>query len=98
MVEIAVTDNGVGIAPEDMKSLFVPFYTTKNKGTGLGLPISQRLVEAHGGSIEVVSKLKESTTFVIHLPIPPEEDFSEDEPTESMPIPTDLQLPDAGGS
>ena len=46
-------DTGAGIPPGELKNLFIPFYTTKEKGTGLGLPISQRIIENHGGTIEV---------------------------------------------
>ncbi len=55
-IEIAVRDEGPGIAPQVQKNLFVPFFTTKDRGTGLGLAISQRVVEEMGGRIEVVSR------------------------------------------
>ena len=51
------------------KNLFIPFYTTKQKGTGLGLPISQRIIEHHGGTIEVRSQPGEGATFTVLLPI-----------------------------
>ncbi len=65
---MAITDNGPGISEEDLPRLFHPFYTTKHGGTGLGLAIANRIVEDHGGSIEVTSRLNASTTFSIVLP------------------------------
>ena len=53
----------------DLKNLFIPFFTTKEKGTGLGLPISQRIIENHGGTIEVRSQPGEGSTFTVLLPI-----------------------------
>lgn len=67
-IEIAVRDHGTGITPQVLKSLFVPFFTTKEKGTGLGLAISQRLVEEWGGRIEVVSQPGAGSTFSVVLP------------------------------
>lgn len=52
-----------------MKSLFIPFFTTKQRGTGLGLPISQRIVENHGGFIEVRSRPSGGATFLVVLPV-----------------------------
>ena len=49
-LEVRFRDTGVGITAGDLKNLFIPFFTTKEKGTGLGLPISQRIVENHGGA------------------------------------------------
>jgi len=67
-VEIAVRDEGPGIAPQVQKHLFVPFFTTKDRGTGLGLAISQRVVEEMGGRIEVVSRPGAGSTFSLVLP------------------------------
>ena len=69
MVCIRVQDTGLGIAPDDVQRLFHPFYTTKQKGTGLGLYISRNIVEEHGGSIEVDATLAVGTAFVITLPL-----------------------------
>ncbi len=71
-VEIAFQDHGVGIAPEHLTKIFDPFFTTKEdgKGTGLGLPITKRIVERHGGNIEVSSERGQGTRFTIHLPVP----------------------------
>ncbi|MFA7269289.1 MAG: ATP-binding protein [Sterolibacterium sp.] len=70
-VEIVVTDTGCGIPENDLQRIFDPFFTTKEvgKGTGLGLSVSHGIVTAHGGSIEVESKVGEGTTFRIYLPI-----------------------------
>jgi len=69
-VEIAIKDNGQGIASEDLARLFDPFFTTKpvGEGTGLGLAISHGIITGHGGRIEVESRLHEGTTFRILLP------------------------------
>jgi signal transduction histidine kinase len=69
MVEIRFTDTGPGIATAALKKLFIPFFTTKDKGTGLGLPISQRIVENHGGIIEVRSTPRQGATFNVLLPV-----------------------------
>ena len=60
---------GVHTVITDLKNLFIPFFTTKDKGTGLGLPISQRIIENHGGTIEVRSQPGEGATFTVLLPI-----------------------------
>src|SRR5581483_11636998 len=67
-LEVRFRDNGAGIPPAELKNLFIPFYTTKEKGTGLGLPISQRIIENHGGTIEVRSRLGVGSTFTVVLP------------------------------
>ncbi|MGB9602383.1 MAG: two-component system sensor histidine kinase NtrB [Verrucomicrobiia bacterium] len=68
-VWIAVSDTGSGITPQKMKHLFEPFYTTKEKGSGLGLMIVQRIVRDHRGRIEVESRADAGTTFRIRLPL-----------------------------
>jgi two-component system sensor kinase FixL len=67
---IEITDNGRGIAPENLSRVFEPFFTTKpvGQGTGLGLSISYSLVEHNHGRLEVVSRPGEGTTFSVHLP------------------------------
>lgn len=64
-----VTDRGSGISPDAQRQLFNPFFTTKDGGTGLGLPLSIRIVEEHGGTIEVQSRVGEGTTFRVLLPL-----------------------------
>lgn len=68
VIFIEVTDTGEGISEENMKSLFDPFFTTKMTGTGMGLPITLRIIEEHQGSIKVRSKPGAGTTFIITLP------------------------------
>ena len=71
-VNIAISDNGCGIAPEDVKRIFDPFFTTKEvgKGTGLGLAIAYDIVvNKHGGIIDVTSEIDTGTTFTITLPV-----------------------------
>lgn len=65
---ISITDNGSGISPEQMGSLFEPYKTTKQSGTGLGLLIVRRVVRSHGGEIEIESEPDQGTTITIHLP------------------------------
>ena len=58
-----VTDNGNGIEVADLEKIFVPFYTTRRNGSGIGLTISRNIMKMHRGSIEVVSVPHEKTTF-----------------------------------
>jgi PAS domain S-box-containing protein len=67
----AVIDNGPGIRPEHRARLFEPFYSTKTKGTGLGLAISRRLVEAHGGRIDLGPERERGAEIIIVLPAEP---------------------------
>jgi signal transduction histidine kinase len=67
--EVVFADTGTGIPREQLKNLFIPFFTTKEKGTGLGLPISQRIVTHHGGVIEVRSQVGKGTRFAVVLPV-----------------------------
>jgi signal transduction histidine kinase len=67
-VWFSVADTGGGIPQEQINRIFEPFYTTKKKGTGLGLMIVQRIVRGHGGHIEVESQVGRGTTFRIWLP------------------------------
>lgn len=64
----SVSDTGPGIAESVLPDLFKPFRTTKQQGTGLGLAIAERIVKAHGGAIEVDSRLRRGTTFTVRLP------------------------------
>lgn len=68
-VWVSVADTGGGIPQEKINQIFQPFFTTKKKGTGLGLMIVQRIVREHGGRIEVESHLGTGTTFRIWLPL-----------------------------
>ncbi|HEY8377996.1 MAG TPA: ATP-binding protein, partial [Nannocystis sp.] len=68
-VTVTVRDNGPGFAPGALANLFVPFHTTKTSGTGLGLPISQRIVENHRGLIEVSAPEGGGAQFTVVLPV-----------------------------
>jgi len=68
-VTVSVRDNGPGLSPHTMTNLFVPFHTTKSGGTGLGLPISQRIVENHRGIIEVGNAPDGGARFIVVLPV-----------------------------
>src|SRR5438093_1141652 len=67
---VRVRDNGCGIAPEKVERIFNPFFTTKPQGTGLGMAISKKIVEAHQGGIEVTSDVGRGTEFTVTLPMP----------------------------
>ncbi len=67
-LEVEIADTGVGIAPEHRKKLFSPFFTTRRDGTGLGLAITYRIVQNHGGTIDVASEPGKGTTFTIRIP------------------------------
>jgi two-component system sensor histidine kinase HydH len=66
--EVRFRDTGHGIPRDRLKKLFIPFYTTKQKGTGLGLAISHRIINQHGGTIEVRSTIGQGSTFSVFLP------------------------------
>lgn len=67
-VQISFQDHGVGIAEEDLKKVFDPYFTTKDRGTGLGLTTAYSIVKNHGGLLTVASRSGEGTTFKIYLP------------------------------
>ncbi len=66
---IEISDTGEGIGEEHLKNLFTPFYTTKNKGNGLGLPISLKIIEEHQGTMKVSSLRGKGTTILVYLPV-----------------------------
>jgi two-component system sensor histidine kinase HydH len=68
-VAIVIADEGKGIAAEHLPNIFRPFFTTKGHGTGLGLSLARRIVEAHGGTISVVSAPGRGTQFTVLLPV-----------------------------
>jgi two-component system, NtrC family, sensor histidine kinase HydH len=98
--EVRFRDTGVGIPRDRLKKLFIPFYTTKTKGTGLGLAISARIINQHGGTIEVRSTPGQGSTFSVFLPAlgpslpPPADDAFEDETTDVSSV---LQRSTTGG-
>jgi signal transduction histidine kinase len=65
---LRVEDDGAGIDPGDLDRIFIPFFTTKEQGTGLGLSAVERIVTAHGGRIDVASRPGEGTRFTVRLP------------------------------
>ena len=67
-VEIRVVDDGPGLSPESLARVFEPFFTTKEKGLGVGLYLSRKIVEAHGGTIEALSREGGGAEFRIELP------------------------------
>lgn len=68
-LEIRVTDEGVGIPPENREKIFDPFFSTKAKGTGLGLALTHKIICAHDGSIEVAPAPERGTCFSVFLPV-----------------------------
>ncbi len=68
-ITISISDSGKGIDEELMESVFEPFFTTKPKGTGLGLPITKRLIEQHNGGIRITNGNAGGTTFIITFPV-----------------------------
>jgi signal transduction histidine kinase len=65
---ISIKDSGKGIESKDIENIFIPFYTTKKEGTGLGLPISYAIVSRHGGEMEITGLPEQGATVVIKLP------------------------------
>jgi signal transduction histidine kinase len=69
MARVAVVDNGSGIESEDLEKIFAVFVSRKGgRGTGLGLPVSQKILEEHGGRIRVESKVEEGSRFTLEFP------------------------------
>jgi signal transduction histidine kinase len=66
---LSIRDTGRGIAPEERDRIFTPYFTTKESGTGLGLPIVQRIVNSHGGAVWFDSAAGAGTTFYIDFPL-----------------------------
>ena len=69
VITITVSDTGSGIAPENRKKLFTPFFTTKKDGTGLGLAIAYRIIQNHRGDIDVLSEEGNGTSFLVTIPV-----------------------------
>jgi len=69
-VEVVISDTGKGISLEHLSSIFNPFFTTRQQGTGLGLSITQRIIEQHGGEINVASTPEKGARFTITFPYP----------------------------
>jgi signal transduction histidine kinase len=67
-VMIVISDTGSGMDKETLENIFVPFYTKKSGGTGLGMAIAKKVIEGHHGNISVYSKVDEGTQITIELP------------------------------
>lgn len=67
-LRLEFADTGVGIAPDNLAQIFEPYYSTKETGIGLGLPLTKKIIEEHGGQITVASELGQGTTFTVTLP------------------------------
>ena len=65
---VTITDNGVGMSEALIKRIYEPFYTTKSTGTGLGMLITNKIIQEHGGTIAIESKINCGTTIKIKLP------------------------------
>jgi two-component system, NtrC family, nitrogen regulation sensor histidine kinase GlnL len=68
-IVVEIVDSGMGISESDMNNLFTPLFTTKSKGSGLGLPISLKIIENHGGKIKITSEKGLGTTAQVFLPV-----------------------------
>ncbi|NVN89023.1 MAG: HAMP domain-containing protein [Desulfuromonadales bacterium] len=68
-IRLTFSDQGKGIAPDDVDKIFKPYFTTKDVGIGLGLAITERIIKEHGGAIRVESALEKGTTFTVLLPL-----------------------------
>ena len=68
-IVISCTDNGCGISDDIVNTIFDPFVTYKTNGTGLGLALSKKIIEAHGGTLIVTSSDETGTVFTITLPV-----------------------------
>jgi signal transduction histidine kinase len=68
MVTCAIADTGCGMSAEQVARVFEPFYTTKSRGLGLGMPYARKIVEQHAGTIQVESRLGEGTRIQVRLP------------------------------
>jgi signal transduction histidine kinase len=68
-ISIIFEDNGIGISESDLKRIHEPFFTTKSKGTGLGLTVCTQIIQNHGGRIEVTSQIGQGSIFTVILPV-----------------------------
>ena len=68
MVRLELTDTGRGIGEDEARKIFEPFYTTKAQGLGLGMPYARKVIDQHGGTISLSSRLGVGTTIFVTLP------------------------------
>ena len=66
---IEIADGGPGIPPEVLEKIFTPFFTTKARGTGLGLAVVRKVMDRHRGRVEVETTIGRGTTFRLYLPV-----------------------------
>lgn len=83
---LEIVDNGIGIKPEDFDKVFEPFFTTKESNSGLGLTISEAIVQEHHGKIKIFSKPDEGTKVAVWLPVNQEPAIWDNRPIDPMPI------------
>jgi signal transduction histidine kinase len=67
-LRIVVKDTGVGIHPDVIKKIYLPFFTTKDTGVGMGLALAHKIIVSHGGRVEVASTMGKGTIFTVILP------------------------------
>ena len=84
MAEISVADDGCGIRPENSANIFKPLFSTKAFGVGLGLPLVKRIVEGHGGDMDVTSEWGKGTIVRVRLPVAGAKQVREKEPPEPV--------------
>jgi signal transduction histidine kinase len=83
VAQIVVEDNGPGIAPDDLEAIFTVFISRKGgRGTGLGLPVTRKILEEHGGQVRVESTVGQGSRFTLELPATPSP--PEGEPSNRM--------------
>jgi signal transduction histidine kinase len=73
-LRLEIADTGPGIGKEEAKNIFEPFYTTKAQGLGLGMPYAKKIIEQHGGTVSLNTRIGEGTTICISLPVGQEVD------------------------
>ena len=78
---LELIDNGCGMDEKTQSQIFRAFFSTKPQGSGLGLPTARKIIEAHGGRIEVESAVGRGTKFAIHLPVGSGEQARNSNPT-----------------
>jgi PAS domain S-box-containing protein len=93
-VKISIKDNGIGIPKDHIQKVFDPYFTTKQKGSGLGLATAYSIIKRHNGHIEIDSELSVGTTFSIYLPAEPDEEFLDEmeKDIDEENIPTGLNI------
>jgi signal transduction histidine kinase len=90
---ITISDTGRGISSANLTNIFRPFFTLKDRGSGLGLSIAKKVIELHGGKIKVQSAVGQGTTFTIHLPLAAKKDLKLDAMTQAR---SELRLESMG--